>query len=167
MLPAAARAQVLEDAREEIARLLGTDLTDRTADRLIFTSGGTEANNLALIGLTGSATGPGRIIISSIEHPSITVAADFLARRGWQIDRLAVDQNGVVQGKSSRATSRRFARAATCQRDARTTMKPASCSQSPKSFVAVRKSRRRSDPHRCRPSRRQNPRHFRQLGVAP
>jgi cysteine desulfurase len=104
--------QVLEDAREEIARLLGADLTDRTADRLIFTSGGTESNNLALLGLTStpldllpfnsdpeSAKGsaPPRIIISSIEHPSITAAADFLARRGWQIDRLAADQNGVVQ----------------------------------------------------------------------
>src|SRR5437879_4316199 len=40
----------LQDAREEIARLLGADLIDRTADRLIFTSGGTEANNLALLG---------------------------------------------------------------------------------------------------------------------
>jgi cysteine desulfurase len=88
--------QVLEDAREEIARLLDADLTDRTADRLIFTSGGTEANNLALLGLTDS-NHPGRIIISSIEHPSITAAADSLARRGWQIDRVAVDQNGVIQ----------------------------------------------------------------------
>ncbi|HTQ40441.1 MAG TPA: cysteine desulfurase family protein [Pirellulales bacterium] len=97
----------LEDAREEIARLLGANLTDRTADRLIFTSGGTEANNLAVLGLTSFAQAgvdlfshnhpPGRIIISSIEHSSVTAAANFLSQRGWQIDRLAVSRDGVVQ----------------------------------------------------------------------
>src|ERR1700690_787974 len=70
--------RVLEDAREEIARLLGADLTDRAADRLIFTSGGTEANNLAMLGLTGAhSAGAERILISSIEHPSVTAASDF------------------------------------------------------------------------------------------
>ena len=44
----------LEIACEEIARLLGANLTDRSPDRLIFTSGGTESNNLALFGLTGA-----------------------------------------------------------------------------------------------------------------
>jgi cysteine desulfurase len=90
--------RVLEDAREEIARLLGANLTDRAADRLVFTSGGTEANNLALLGLIGSASrGPGRIILSSIEHPSITATADFLSQRGWQVDRIAVNSDGVIQ----------------------------------------------------------------------
>jgi cysteine desulfurase len=90
--------RTLEDAREEIARLLGADLTDRTPDRLIFTSGGTEANNLALLGLTGADEAcPGRMIVSSIEHPSISATADFLAQRGWQIDRLAVSRDGVVR----------------------------------------------------------------------
>ncbi len=108
--------QVLEDAREEIAHLLGADLTARNADRLIFTSGGTEANNLALLGLTATPLDllpfsrepkadrthqtpdtSSRIIISSIEHPSITAAADFLTRRGWHIDRLNVSTDGVVQ----------------------------------------------------------------------
>lgn len=90
--------RTLEDAREEISRLLGADLTDRTPDRLIFTSGGTEANNLAILGLTGANVArAGRMIISSIEHPSVAAAADFLAQRGWQIDRLAVSRDGVVQ----------------------------------------------------------------------
>jgi cysteine desulfurase len=106
--------RILEDAREEIARLLGADLTDRTADHLIFTSGGTEANNLALLGLSGAylagisvgpqadnnnpfKSAPGRIIISAIEHPSVAATADFLAQHGWQIDRLAVSSDGVVQ----------------------------------------------------------------------
>jgi cysteine desulfurase len=89
---------VLEDAREEIARLLGANLTDRTADRLIFTSGGTEANNLALLGLTHAhTTRPGRVIVSTIEHPSISATADHLAKLGWQIDRLAVNQDGIIR----------------------------------------------------------------------
>ncbi|HZZ26665.1 MAG TPA: cysteine desulfurase family protein [Pirellulales bacterium] len=105
--------QLLEDAREEIARLLGANLTGAAADRLIFTSGGTEANNLALFGLAGAAASngtsstlaaqenraPGRIIISSIEHPSVTASADFLAKCGWQVDRLAVTSEGVVELK--------------------------------------------------------------------
>jgi cysteine desulfurase len=90
--------RALQEAREDIARLLGADLTDRMADRLIVTSGGTEANNLALLGLTGGASSrAGRIIISSIEHPSVAAAAEFMAKRGWQIDRLATNADGIVQ----------------------------------------------------------------------
>ncbi len=86
--------QVLEDTREEIARLLGAN----PSDHLLFTSGGTEANNLALFGLTAAiGNRPGRLLISSIEHPSVTAAADALERLGWQIDKLSVDRNGVVR----------------------------------------------------------------------
>lgn len=89
---------ILEVTREKIAGLLGADLTDRAADRLIFTSGGTEANNLALLGLTHAASSrPGRIIVSTIEHPSISATADHLAKLGWQVDWLKVNQDGVVQ----------------------------------------------------------------------
>ena len=52
--------QVLEEAREGIARLLGAELGGRKPDRLIFTSGGTEANNLALFGLAGAGAGNDR-----------------------------------------------------------------------------------------------------------
>jgi len=98
--------RVLEETREEIARLLGADLTDRTPDRLIFTSGGTEANNLALLGVGMSAHRPApcsvpparsRLIISAIEHPSITATADHLATLGWQIERLEVAADGIVR----------------------------------------------------------------------
>jgi cysteine desulfurase len=97
---------VLEETREEIARLLGADLTDRSPDRLIFTSGGTEANNLALLGIgtpldrpAASSLQPARsrLIISAIEHPSITATADHLTTLGWQIERLEVAQDGVVR----------------------------------------------------------------------
>src|SRR6478752_10449531 len=86
--------RMLEEAREGILELLGAKTDGMDADQLIFTSGGTEANNLALLGLTASALagikpGPGapengrpRVITSPIEHPSITAATNELVRRG-------------------------------------------------------------------------------------
>src|SRR6188472_2981549 len=72
--------RMLEEAREGIAELLGAKTGGMDADQVIFTSGGTEANNLALLGLAppplaGTKPGPGCaantpfVLISSIEHP--------------------------------------------------------------------------------------------------
>jgi cysteine desulfurase len=91
--------QALEHAREEIGRILGAQLSGRRPDRVIFTSGGTEANNLALLGMTRWAdprTFPGEVIISSIEHHSVAAAARLLERRGWTVHRLGVSSDGVV-----------------------------------------------------------------------
>jgi cysteine desulfurase len=91
--------QALEDAREEIGRILGANLSGRRADRVIFTSGGTEANNLALFGMTQAldpSTAPGQIVISAIEHPSVSAPAELLERRGWKLHRLGVTPAGVV-----------------------------------------------------------------------
>jgi cysteine desulfurase len=107
--------RMLEDAREGIAEMLGVDLHRRPADRLIFTSGGTEANNLAIFGLSGacspsplmgegrgegntarSGAVPPRLVISSIEHPSVARAAEALARRAWIVDVVPVSSDGVV-----------------------------------------------------------------------
>ncbi|MEX0712171.1 MAG: cysteine desulfurase family protein [Pirellulales bacterium] len=86
--------QALEDAREAIARMLGADLASHHADRLIFTSGGTEANNLAVLGL---ATGrPAHAVVSAIEHPSVAAPAHCLEQRGWRVDRLPCNAHGVV-----------------------------------------------------------------------
>lgn len=87
--------QWLEDAREGIARILGAETDSAQPDRLIFTSGGTEANNLALFGLAAEA--PSRVVVSTIEHPSIRGAAEELGRRGWQIARLGATADGVVR----------------------------------------------------------------------
>ncbi len=84
----------LDDARETILNLLGAEITRFASDRLVFTSGGTEANNLAMFGL-GKQT-DGQVIVSAIEHPSISEAADQLASRGVTVRRLPVDANGVV-----------------------------------------------------------------------
>ena len=91
--------QALEHAREEIGRILGARLSGREPDRVIFTSGGTEANNLALLGLAGlhdPRAVPGEAIVSVIEHASIAAAVDSLERRGWTIHRLGVTRDGVV-----------------------------------------------------------------------
>ena len=77
--------------REAIGEILGARLTGLRADRLIFTSGGTEANNLAL---RGSTTAPGQLIVSAIEHPSVLQPAEFLAQHGTECIRLPVDCQG-------------------------------------------------------------------------
>jgi len=87
--------QVLEEAREGIARILGADVDRFDGDRLIFTSGGTEANNLALRGLSGKP--PGRIIISAIEHPSVSDTANAMQAEGWDVQQLPVDSSGRVR----------------------------------------------------------------------
>jgi cysteine desulfurase len=90
---------VLEDAREGIGRLLGADLSGVNADRVVFTSGGAEANNLAVRGLAqaNSAAAAGRLVISAIEHPSVVGPAEHLAAQGWRLDRLGVDAEGVAE----------------------------------------------------------------------
>jgi cysteine desulfurase len=73
--------RTLEDAREGIAELLGAKTGGMDADQLIFTSGGTEANNLALAGYVLKHI-DADVIVSPFEHPSIRIAADAL--RGQQ-----------------------------------------------------------------------------------
>ncbi|HUY33341.1 MAG TPA: cysteine desulfurase family protein [Pirellulales bacterium] len=86
--------QALEDAREGVGRLLGADLASAHADRVIFTSGGTEANNLALFSL---AVGPpAHLVISAIEHPSVAGPAAWLERQGWRVARLGASCDGQV-----------------------------------------------------------------------
>jgi cysteine desulfurase len=86
--------QRLEAARDSIASLLGADCSSSRADRVVFTSGGTEANNLAILGLGGAR--PAHAIVSAIEHPSVAAAAEHLRRHGWQIDALPVTPQGVI-----------------------------------------------------------------------
>jgi cysteine desulfurase len=84
--------QALEDSRELTAEILGAH-----PDEVIFTSGGTEANNLALFGLTADGAGtPGHIIISPIEHPSVAEPILQLEKQGFRIDRLPVNREGIV-----------------------------------------------------------------------
>jgi cysteine desulfurase len=92
--------RALENARTRIGDLLGAKTTGMNADQVIFTSGGTESNNLALHGLlkqAGPSPAPApRLIISAIEHPSITRTAEHLAAHGLQIEQLRANRHGVV-----------------------------------------------------------------------
>jgi cysteine desulfurase len=91
--------QAIEQAREEIGRILGAQMSGRASDRVVFTSGGTEANNLAVLGLAGlsdSHAAAGEAIVSAVEHPSIAGAAERLERHGWTIHRPGVTCDGVV-----------------------------------------------------------------------
>lgn len=85
--------RALEDARDTIAGRLGAD-----ADDVIFTSGATEANNLALFGLCGEP--PGRVLASPIEHPSVAEPLRRLAENGFALDLLPVDRCGLVHTSS-------------------------------------------------------------------
>lgn len=93
--------RLLEDAREEIAAILGVELAPPRRDRLIFTSGGTEANNLAVLGipLGASAASPGRIVLSAGEHQSVIEPAEHLLEQGWRLDTLGLTADGLVRLK--------------------------------------------------------------------
>jgi cysteine desulfurase len=82
--------KALEDARERIAELLGA-----FPDEVIFTSGATEANNLALFGLAGEP--PGNIVASPIEHPCVIEPLRQLQARGFGVEWLRVGRDGIVQ----------------------------------------------------------------------
>lgn len=90
--------RLVEDARERIAELLGLETGFGRADRLIFTSGGTESNNGALEGLLPAATRAGaHLLISAVEHPSIVGPAQRLEAAGVVVERLPVDRAGRVE----------------------------------------------------------------------
>jgi len=89
----AARAR-LDTAREQVAALVGAH-----ASQVIFTSGGTEANNLALHAVTRGRQ-PGRLAISSIEHPSVLEPARALAAQGWQLDLIRIDDQCRVTSEA-------------------------------------------------------------------
>ena len=89
-------------ARRQVARLIGAH-----ANEIIFTSGGTEANNLAIRGVCELAESHGRhIIASSIEHPSVRGAIESLEKRGWSVTRLPVYEDGIVRTEDVRSALR-------------------------------------------------------------
>ncbi|MEQ1546330.1 cysteine desulfurase family protein [Methyloglobulus sp.] len=77
----------IDTAREQIAGVIGVHVT-----QIIFTSGGTEANNLALTAIKSDS----KLAISAVEHPSITEPAEYLARQGHELKFIGVDRNGIV-----------------------------------------------------------------------
>ncbi len=85
-------ATVLEQARMQVASLLNA----ANSESIIFTSGGTEADNLAIMGVARNYTTPQHLIISSVEHSAVTEPAKLLQQWGWDVTYLPVDVNGRV-----------------------------------------------------------------------
>lgn len=83
--------KMLEDSRLRISRFIGA-----RPEEVIFTSSGSEANNLAILGLAGAASEAGEIITTPIEHPSVHEPLSVLEKRGWKITYLKVDKDGFV-----------------------------------------------------------------------
>jgi len=84
--------KALEDSREVVAEIL-----DTSPEEIIFTSGGTEATNLAIKGVLRSRLKKGnQIITSSIEHHATLYTCQYLEREGFQVIYLPVDQHGKV-----------------------------------------------------------------------
>ncbi len=82
----------LDDARRRIALLLNC-----TARRIIFTGGGSEANNLAIKGAVFSDSGKRHVITSAIEHPSVLNTCRWLETQGFTVTYLAPDSEGIIQ----------------------------------------------------------------------
>src|SRR5882762_9416384 len=81
----------IERARSDVAALINSH-----ADEIIFTSGGTEANNLAIRG-TAARSSRRRVVTSAIEHPAVARPVAWLERQGWDIVRVGVDAGGRAQ----------------------------------------------------------------------
>ena len=95
-------SDMLDVARSNVAKLMSA-----SPEEVIFTSGGTEANNAAVWGLSAAAEGKGRhIIVSAIEHLSVMDAAERLVRQGWEITRLPVDRYGMIDPDDLRKSLR-------------------------------------------------------------
>jgi len=83
----------VDRARREVAALIGA-----RQNEIVFVSGGTEANNLAIRGLSEAAAQYGRhLVTSAIEHPSVRGVCDRLEKEGWDVTRLPVYDNGIVK----------------------------------------------------------------------
>lgn len=85
-----AARRAIDEAREQVANAVGAHPTE-----VLFTSGGTEANNLFIKG-AAAALRPSRLAVSAVEHPCVLKPAEQLARQGWQVDRIPVDALGRV-----------------------------------------------------------------------
>lgn len=87
-----AARRAIDEARQRVAYAVGAHPTE-----VVFTSGGSEANNLFLKG-AAACLAPGTVAISAIEHPCVREPAKQLQRTGWRLREIAVDENCRVAG---------------------------------------------------------------------
>lgn len=85
--------EALDNAREQVASLIGSP-----PNEIVFTSGGTESNNLAIHGTTSAADASRRRIVTSlVEHPSVARPCDRLETQEWTVTRLPVTDSGTIE----------------------------------------------------------------------
>jgi cysteine desulfurase len=95
--------EALDEAREKVAGLIGAD-----PEEIIFTSGGTESNNLAVKGLALARQSQGKhVIVSAIEHFSVLHAARTLEKWGFEVTEVPVDKYGVVNPEDVKKSIRK------------------------------------------------------------
>src|SRR5262245_19489819 len=82
----------VEESRQRVATLLGC-----SSDEIVFTSGGTEANNLAIRGVSEARFDHRHVITSTIEHPATASPCQWLERHGYRVSWIGVDPDGRVQ----------------------------------------------------------------------
>ncbi len=85
-------ATVVERARTQVAGLLNAE-----PEAIVFTAGGTESDNLAILGIARQYAAPQHIIVSSVEHSAVAEPVRSLERDGWQVTRLPVNSQGRVE----------------------------------------------------------------------
>jgi cysteine desulfurase len=91
-------ALVVEQARIQVAGLINA-----VPESIIFTSGGTEADNLAVMGVARCYPVPQHIIISSVEHSAVSEPVRMLENWGWEVTRLGVDGKGRINPEDLKA----------------------------------------------------------------
>jgi cysteine desulfurase len=98
--------EAVEQARHQVAALLNAD-----PGELVFTGSGTEADNLALVGVAESfAPGDCHLVTSRIEHPAVLSTCSYLARRGVEVTFLPVGADGIVDPAALQGSLRQTTR---------------------------------------------------------
>jgi cysteine desulfurase len=97
-----AAREAVDHAREEVAALIGA-----SSREIIFTSSGSEANNLAVKGVAWARLPQGKhLVVSAVEHQSVLNSARSLAKLGWEVTTVAVDRYGIVDPDALKAALR-------------------------------------------------------------
>jgi cysteine desulfurase len=89
--PGAAAREAVEEARESVARLVGA-----SPEEIVFTSGGTESDNLAVLGLGSADPRKKHVVVSAIEHAAVRGTVEHLEAKGYEVTRVGVGTDGFV-----------------------------------------------------------------------
>ena len=92
--PGAAARDVVEEARESVASLIGA-----AHHEIVFTSGGTEADNLAVLGLARAAGEKKHVLVSAVEHAAVRESARHLRDVGYEVEQRSVNEDGLVNAQ--------------------------------------------------------------------